>query len=542
MGRTTDPATGARSLAITTDGVNQFRKGLDVSGGTRLIFRISYDKYNNLYSNPAELTAVKKTIETIILKNIDKRISKLGVSDYKAYVQKLDSQNYIVVEIGGIADLDTAKEIIGKTVELEFKLQNKEKPTAATIAARSQIAQTIYQEIAKEPDLMAKLVNARESENIFLNLYSGATLSQLPDVYKANIQKLDALKEGELYNGVIEGKYTRVTTKDALGNETGVDLNGYTMFRLIKKGQTTLSGKTESTYTLLDVFVQDRETWIQAIDEKGNVLNGAYFKFANTSSSQVGEPVVAINFDDKGKEIFCNLTEKNIGNPMAIFVGGQLLTSPTIQAKICGGTAQIDGSFTTDSAKELSSALNDGAMPAPLILMQEEKINPSLGTNALTGALIAGMIGFFAICILMFLMYGVKKMILTAIVLLVFITVLAGFIKVTDYALSLAGIAAIILSIGLAVDGNILIYERLREELKEGKSIEGAIDHARDRSWTAIRDGQLSTGLIALLLFSLGMNIFKGFGAMMIVTLILSLFLNVPLTKILLHLFYDRKK
>ena len=118
---------------------------------------------------------------------------------------------------------------------------------------------------------------------------------------------------------------------------------------------------------------------------------------------------------------------------------------------------------------------------------------------------------------------------------------MAAFLKVTDYALSLSAIAAIILSIGMAVDGNVLIYERLREELKRGMSIETAIDHARDRSWTAIKDGQLSTFLIAIVLFFMGVNIFKGFGWMMMVTVTLSLFLNVPLTRILLHVFFDRK-
>lgn len=121
----------------------------------------------------------------------------------------------------------------------------------------------------------------------------------------------------------------------------------------------------------------------------------------------------------------------------------------------------------------------------------------------------AGLIGFLAISVLMYLLYGFKKMLITALVLGSFLTVLFGFIKISDYALSLSGIAAIILSIGMAVDANILMFERLGEELKEGKSIEGAIDTAKARSWSAIRDGQLSAGLIALLLFTMGINIFK---------------------------------
>ncbi len=178
---------------------------------------------------------------------------------------------------------------------------------------------------------------------------------------------------------------------------------------------------------------------------------------------------------------------------MAIFVGGNLLTAPTIQAKICEGTAQINGGFTTDTAKQLADNLNDGAMPAPLILMQEEKISPTLGINALTGSLRAGLFGFMAIALLMYFMYGWKKMILTCMVLLAFLSFLFAFMKIIDYAFSLSGIAAIILSIGMAVDANILMYERLREERKEGKSRASAIDTAKARSRTAIRDGQVST-------------------------------------------------
>jgi preprotein translocase subunit SecD len=204
---------------------------------------------------------------------------------------------------------------------------------------------------------MAKLVDGRASENIFFNIYSG-TLSQLPDIYKNNITKIEKYKD-KLYPELLEGKYTRLESTDQLGNVTGIDLNGFVITRLLANGETTVSGKVEKTYTIADIFIQDREARIQAVDSEGNALNGAYFKFANTSTSQVGEPVVAINFDDKGKEIFCRLSEANIGKPMAIFIGGQLLTSPTIQSKICGGSAQIDGSFTSDSARELSTSLND---------------------------------------------------------------------------------------------------------------------------------------------------------------------------------------
>ncbi|EKD25415.1 MAG: bifunctional preprotein translocase subunit SecD/SecF [uncultured bacterium (gcode 4)] len=543
VGRTFDPQTGTRNFILTSNGFSHFRKGLDVSGGTRLVYKISYDKYEKVYTNATELAAVKQTIETIIMKNIDSRISKLGVSDYKAYVQKLDNQNYIVVEIGGIADLDQAKELIGKTLELEFKLQNPENPTATTIAARKTLAGKVLAEVKKDPDHISALLEGRMSENIYHSIYTGNTLDQLPDMYKNNPKLLADAEIGKVY-GLIEGNYATIypQTDNALTQGTGVKLDGYTMFRVVERKEgKDLSGNASTIYVFEDVFVQDRETRIPATDGQ-NILNGAYFKFANTSTSEMGEPVVVINLDDKGKEVFCNVTQANIQKPMAIFVGGNLLTAPNIQSKICGGTAEINGSFTVDSAKQLSNALNEGTLPAPLILMQEEKINPSLGVNALTGALRAGLAWLIAIMILLYCMYGYRKMLLTGIVLITFLTVLAAIMKLTDYALSLSGIAAIILSIGMWVDANILIYERLREELKEGKSIVWAIDTAKDRSRSAIRDGQISTGLIAFVLFSMGTNMFKGFGSMMIITMLLTLLFNVPLTKMLLHAFYDPKK
>ncbi len=538
-----DPQTGTRSLTFTSNGLSHFRKGLDVSWGTKLVYKISYDKYEKVYTNSSELTAIKKTIEDIIMKNIDNRISKLGVSDYKSYVQNLDNQNYIVVEIWGIADLDQAKELIGKTLELEFKLQNPEQPTKTSIAARKALANQVLAEIKTDPENIQKTLEGRMSENIYHTIFTGNSLDQLPDLYKKNKKLLDSAEIGKIY-WLIEGNYTTIyqQSEDGLTQGTGIALDGYTMFRVLDKAQgKDMSGNTVDFYAIEDVFVQDRETWIPATDGE-TILNGAYFKFANSSASEMGEPVVVINLDDKGKEVFCNITEANIGKPMAIFVWGNLLTAPNIQSKICWGTAEINGWFTTESAKQLSDALNEWTLPAPLILMQEEKISPSLGDDSLSGALQAGLIGLIAIQVLMYCMYGRKKMLLTAVVLISFIAILFAFMKLTDYALSLSGIAVIILSIWMWVDANILMYERLREELKEGKSMAWAIDHAKERSWPAIRDGQISTGLIAFVLFSMGTNVFKGFGSMLIVTMLITLFFNVPLTKILLHMFYDPKK
>lgn len=703
-----NPELWSRSFILTTDGVQHFRKWLDVSGWTKLVFKISYDKYEQVYEG-AELLSVKKMIENIILKNIDNRISWLWVSDYRAYVQSMDNTPYIVVEIGGIADLDQAKDIIGKTVELEFRLPNEVEPTAAYKQARKQLAQDLKNEIENNGWMIDKFADAKWAENIYYDHWSGVTLGQLPEVYKNNAKLLTNATIGSISN-IVSDTYDVVEYRDQSGSVQSTEMYGYTFYRVNDIKETTRDTATVNdvvdvaeqlayvydtkmekwlaegintydyvdgnlvynlwavaewqaaydikivqvagesmlgassgdiqdavdrkaemllsvkdtiktkesfdgadivadgwidieqlkslipsfdennieevvTYTELvtnyvvyvrdsklenedllsklivqnvnkdqfeklmtskvlydieSVFVQDRETWKIAKSKNGDILNGAYFKYANTSQDQVWKPVVAINFDDKGTTIFCDITSDNIGNQMAIFVWWDMLTSPVIRSKICGWTAQIDGGFTMDSAKELVDALNDGALPAPLVLMQEEKISPTLWASALTWALIAAWVGILAIFVFMFIMYGWRQALVTLSVLVSFMVILWLFMKFVDYALSLSGIAAVILSIGMAVDANILIYERMKEEEAKWKTRDSAIDTAYDRSRPAIRDGNISTGLIALLLFMLGSNMFKGFGTMLMVTVWLTLLVNVPLTRMLLKWFYRK--
>jgi SecD/SecF fusion protein len=174
--------------------------------------------------------------------------------------------------------------------------------------------------------------------------------------------------------------------------------------------------------------------------------------------------------------------------------------------------------------------------------MQEEKVSPSLGESAFTGAVIAMLTGLVLIYVYMTIMYGFRKGFVSLISLSLFALVLLAIVKVIDYALSLSGIAAIILSIGMAVDSNILIFERMKEEKAEGKNNDTAIKNAYERSRSAVRDSQLSTGLIGFLLFMMGINMFKGFGSMLVVGVILTLLINVPLIKELLFIFYPTTK
>ncbi len=542
-----DPTTGNSHTIITSRGLSFFKEGMDVAGGVRLTYKIDLSKYAEAYPNIQEYNSVTRNAKNIILHNIDNRISTLGVSDYSSYIQSLSDGEYLVIEIGGVSDLDEAKGIIGKTVELEFKTQFKGDEAEAR-TTRQVVAEELLKKAVENPILMASAAYPKQSDNVFYQAYTQVPLDQLPAIYQDNPKLLKDREPGSIYPTLLEGKYLEIPA-DPTTLDTGRVLSGWVVSRFVSSTGSNLSGSVSgqnevtTLYTVEDIFINYMPSRVTAKDPKTNeILNGAFFKYANVSQSQTGLPVVVINFDDKGKEIFCNLTEQIVGEPMAIFVWGQLVTSPVIREKICWGSAQIDGNFDNASAKKLVDDLNEGALPAPLLLAHEEKMSATLWDKALQGAMFSGIIGLLLIYIFMIVLYGFKKGTIALMTLVAFVVVLFAIIKMFGTALSLSGISAILLSIGMGVDANVLLYERLNEERALGKSRHHAIEDGYHRSWAAIKDGNMSSFMIAVLLFFMGTNVFKWFGTMMMVNIILTLTIIVPLTKLLLHTFYKDKE
>ena len=224
------------------NGITNFRKWLDVSGGTKLMYRISYDTYEQTYSgNTQALDDVKRTVENIIKKNIDGRISKLWVSDYKSYTQQLDNETQIVVEIWWVADLDQAKELIGKTVELEFKLPNDSEWTEADKSERTTIAQNLYSDLLDKTDKFEAIAWARQSENVFYTKYDKVTLSQLPTIYQDNLWVLNETQEWKV-SPLMEGNYYSYEYQDQSGVVQNIDMDGYTFFHMISKEEWVRTG------------------------------------------------------------------------------------------------------------------------------------------------------------------------------------------------------------------------------------------------------------------------------------------------------------
>jgi len=283
--------------------------------------------------------------------------------------------------------------------------------------------------------------------------------------------------------------------------------------------------------------------WQLAFEEPFNPtqLTGRYLKKAELAfEPTTNKPVVSIEFNDEGSKLFEQLTEKNVGKPLAIYIDNELISAPTVQEKISGGKAQISGNFALDEAKSLARNLNAGALPVPIKLISQETIGPSLGQVSLERSLKAGIIGFVLVIVFMIILYRLPG-ILASLALTIYIALVLSLFKAIPVTLTLAGIAGFILSIGMAVDANILIFARMREELKSGRSLALAVEQGFQRAWPSIRDSNANSIIVTLILFNFGAGFIKGFALTLMIGIILSLFSAIFITRNFLRLVESEK-
>lgn len=285
-------------------------------------------------------------------------------------------------------------------------------------------------------------------------------------------------------------------------------------------------------YVLFDTTV---DPWVPAVMD-GKQLTGEYFKRADAvyqDGSMV--PIVRIEFTPEGATLFEQLTEKYTNKQMAIFVGGELISAPTIRGKIPGGTAVIEGGFKIKDAVALARDLNTGAIPAPITLSGQEIVGPELGQGAFEKSLLAGLVGIVILSIYLIGYYRFSGL-LAVLSLFVYTIMYITVIKIVPgFNLTLASVAALILSVGMAVDGNVLIFERFKEEMSKSGNVQANIKKAFERAWSAIRDSQVSSLITALILYWLGTEAVRGFAVYLIFGILLSLFTSVWVTRTLMQ-------
>ncbi len=276
-------------------------------------------------------------------------------------------------------------------------------------------------------------------------------------------------------------------------------------------------------------------------DFKNTALTGRYLKKALLEFDQTTyKPQIGLEFNDEGAKLFADITSRNVGKRVAIYLDGAPITTPVVQEAITGGRAQITGNFTNEEAKQLVRRLNSGALPVPIALIAQQSIGASLGRISLTESLKAGIYGFLAILLFMIIFYRFPGF-FASLSLIIYVLFVLAIFKLIPVTLTLAGIAGFLLSMGMAVDANILIFSRMKEELKQGKSYLSALQDGTKRAWSAIRDGNFTTILVGLILFIFGTSFVKGFAFTLIIGNLISMFSAIVITNAFVKFFLGTK-
>ncbi len=307
-----------------------------------------------------------------------------------------------------------------------------------------------------------------------------------------------------------------------------------------------LSGNVPAGSEILYETKEDRATRrVQKtpyLIKKRTSLTGAYLTDARVQiDSQYNEPYVSITFDKKGARIFERITGENVKKRLAIVLDGNVYSAPVIQDKIAGGEARITGSFTTEEARDLAIVLRAGALPAPVQILEERTVGPSLGTDSIQMGLLSMCVGGILV-ILFMVVYYKGSGVVADFALILNILLIAGGLAGFGATLTLPGIAGIILTIGMAVDANVLIFERIREEMTLGKTPRAAVDAGYERATLTILDANVTTLIAALVLFQFGTGPVKGFAVTLSLGVVASLFTALVLTRAIFDYFLINRK
>lgn len=272
------------------------------------------------------------------------------------------------------------------------------------------------------------------------------------------------------------------------------------------------------------------------------IMTGKVLQGVNVSANQTGAPAIDFVLNQEGAAIFGEHTSANIGKYLAIVLDKQVISAPVIEGAITGGQGSISGNFTPESANTLAVQLRYGSLPIPLKVVETRIIGPTLGEDSLQKSLMAGLVGFIIVALFMIIYYRLPG-VSAVLSILVYAAILYAVFKLIGVTLTLPGIAGIMLSTGSALDANILIFERLKEELRSGRSLRQAFDQAWKRAWPSIRDSNIAALITAVILFwfgsSFGATIVKGFSFTLAIGVIISLFSSLYVTQSILALLFN---
>lgn len=607
-----------------------YRLGLDLKGGTRLVYEADVTKVPADQQSDS-LDGVRDVIE--------RRVNAFGVAEPLIQTAKTGDHWRVIVELAGVLDINQAIQLIGETPLLEFKEEKtgaiateltaeQKKDMDAKNAEAKKRAEEILKEATKPG---ADFDTLFQSKNEAIGIVSangdlGMVTEDNPQVgdlvkavkndktktpytYSKVIETLDAynivrvegvndkIKEvsashilvcfegkdrcetktsradaekliqelktkatnnnfaslakefstdptaktnggdlGFFGTGAMAKPFEEAAMQSSVGAIVGPIETGFGFHIIYKTGERLVpSPKPEYRLRRITTRKTTKEDILGPQDQyQYTGLGGKQLKSASVQfDPNTGEPLVSIQFDDEGGKLFAEITKRNVGKPLAIYLDGVPISIPRVQSVIEGGTAVITGNFTVPEANLLKQRLNAGALPVPIHLLSQQIVGASLGAESIAKSLQAGIYGVIAIIVFMLLLYRLPGLI-ASIALLMYIALTLSLFKLGGITLTFAGIAGVLLSIGMAVDANILIFERMKEELRWGKHLDEALREGFARAWTSIRDSNLSSLITCIVLYTFSSSNIKGFAITLALGIAVSLFSAISVTRVLL--------
>ncbi|EKE27626.1 MAG: hypothetical protein ACD_3C00184G0002 [uncultured bacterium (gcode 4)] len=540
----------------------EYKLWLDLQGWVELDYRIDLDEAKKKWDyNEGTIVEWLKSI-------IEKRVNSLGTAEPTIFTAKYWNESHIIVQIPSsnfegqnltkaqISQKNNeyiakAKETIGKVVRLEFK-ERKVEITEADKTERKQIAENIKKDIdSMEFDFNTVANKYKDQfENVVYTsgswtkdeLSAEATFSGMENVQTPYISDIIETEkkwwyvlgeDGGLTQGEAEKWYSIVKINSISKQEKERDVVEWTW----SSAKTVKEKYTATVFDYQTIFVSQKPSeWTPAKTEKWQILDERYLTKASANMNQGFQPQVELTFNSDWAKIFAELTKRLLNKQLAIYVGWEQLTAPTIQSVIPDGKAVITGSYTIDAAKKLANDINTWIVPAPIYLTSERAIDAKIWWDSLKVIGNAWIIGFLLILSFLIIVYRFSGL-LAGIALLGYIMITLALVKMFWVVLSLASIAGLILSIWLAIDANILIFERSKDELKSNNEVMKSLGIGFDRSWSAIWDSHITSFVSAVLLYMIWVNLIKWFWLMLGIGLVVSLFSAMWISHVLIMAF-----
>jgi protein-export membrane protein SecD len=531
----------AEQERIRTDNPSQLKRilnlGLDLQGGMRLVLEIDSSKIA-----PDDKDVIDRAYAII-----ENRINQLGVAEPSLQKQ---GRHRIIVELPGIKDEKAAKDVIGKTAQLEFNLvrddATRERALSiieSVVSGKAGAAAETGEDDGKEKDAEAEEDKDKAERELADRLFSGsddkADSSKTDDgeaagedadtsgfrslvVYMGDMAVVKTENVRKVNEFIRRDDVKRALDRAGLGGN--VFLWGHESFSPDRNSSTT--------YKYL--------YYVKASPEmKGDVIKNAQSSIEQ-GGFNAGKAKVDMEMNSAGARRFTTVTGHNINKQLAIVLDSTVYSAPRIVSRISGGRAEITGSFTVEEAKGLAIILRAGALPAPVHIVEERTVGPSLGQDSIQKGIMAGLVGTAFIILFMLVYYKISG-IIALIALLINMLVVLAVMAIAGATLTLPGIAGLILLVGMGIDANVLIIERIREEVSQGRTARSAIDQGYQNALSAILDSNLTTIIVALILMWKGTGPIRGFAVTLIIGITASLFTALFVSRLLMAWYYKNR-